>query len=309
VLAALSEPKSERVTVEILRALGDRIAEFQPQAGAALARLETPNADLRTRFLLIAPTAELAASEPAFRVPLARTLRSDPDPHFRAQALSALKDPADFTTEVTHALGDPDMRVREAAVHAGAGLASAAPALVQRLADDPWPLVRIAAADALSESAPSAIAEPALARALDRDDSPNVRAHVVLALGAHHAIAQMPKIRERLTDKDESPLVRAAAAQALAALCDASSVPTLTAYAQKLADPLADANDHLLGAAALLALGALRPSDLAARLEPLRKKGAPPQARQAADAVLLRRGACGKSASAKEHRTSGLPAS
>jgi len=58
VLAALSDPKaSERLSVEVLRALGDRIRDFQPQAGAALERLQTPNASFRTRFLLLEPTA------------------------------------------------------------------------------------------------------------------------------------------------------------------------------------------------------------------------------------------------------------
>jgi HEAT repeat protein len=310
VLAALSDAKaSERLSIEVLRALGDRIALFEPQASSALARLQTPNASFRTRFLLLEPTAELAAHEPALRANLAQALRTDLDPRLRAQALAVLEDPADFTPEVLRALNDSDMRVREAAVRASARLPNVTPALIQRLAEDPWPLVRIAAADALAESSSSALAEPALARALDHDDSPHVRARVVLALGAHHALAQLPKIRERLADKDEWPLVRAAAAQALAALCDSSSVGTLTSYAQKLADPMSDANEHLLGAASLLALSDLRPGDLKARLAPLLAKGAPAQARQAADAVLRRRGACGKSAQPKEPAKVRVPAS
>jgi len=244
--------------------------------------------------------AELAAHEPALRASLAQALGSDPDPRFRARALSVLKDPGDFAPQVARALNDPDVRVREAAVRASATLSNVTPALIQRLAEDSWPLVRIAAADALAESSSPATAEPALARALDQDDSPHVRARVLLALGAHHATAALPKIRQRLVDKDEWPLVRAAAAQALAALCDASSVATLTDYANKLADPMSDANQHLIGAASLLALSDLRPSDLKARLSPLLAKGAPAQARQAADAVLRRRGACGKSAQPKE---------
>jgi len=71
----------------------------------------------------------------------------------------------------------------------------------------------------------------------------------LLALGAHHAVAELPKIRERLVDAEEHPLVRAAAAQALAALCDLSALTSLTNYALKLADPTADANQHVIGAA------------------------------------------------------------
>jgi HEAT repeat protein len=240
---------------------------------------------------------------------LAHALSSDPDPRFRAQALAVLKDPADLAVEVTHALADSDMRVREAAVRASAGLPGVTPALLQRLADDPWPLVRIAAADALAASAALASAEPGLIQSLDRDDSPHVRAHVVLALGAHGAVAALPKIRERLTDKDEWPLVRAAAAQALAALCDTSSLATLTSYARQLADPMADANAHLVAAASLLALGDLRPSDLKTRLSTLLDPRAPAQARQAANAVLRRRGTCSKGVPATAPAKAGVPAS
>jgi HEAT repeats len=310
VLAALVDPKSsERLVVDVLRSLGDRITDFQPEAGAALARFSSPNASFRTRFLLLEPSAELAAKDPALRASFAHALVSDRDPRFRAQALSVLKDPADFAAQLTQALTDSDVRVREAAVRTSAALPNAAPALAQRLLEDPWPLVRIAAADALADSQASRTAEPALARAIE-DESPHVRAHVLLALGAHRALAELPKIRERLADAEEHPLVRAAAARALAALCDMSSVGALTGYASKLADPMADANQHMIGAASLLALSDLRPNDLEARLQPLRVKGAPVQARQAADAVLRRSGgACGKAPPPKKPVKSSIPAS
>ena len=309
-LAVLGDPKSsERVLIEVLRALGDRIGDFQPLSAAALARLSTPQASFRTRFLLLEPEAELAVKDPSLRASFASGLVADPDPRFRARALAVLKDAADFAPQLTQALGDSDVRVREAAVRASSALPDAAPALAQRLAEDPWPLVRIAAADALADSKASRIAEPALARAID-DDSPHVRAHVLLALGAHHAVAELVKIRQRLADKDEHPLVRAAAAQALAALCDLDSVPALTNYALKLADPLADANQHMIGAASLLALSDLRPADLELRLRPLRAKGAPPQAKQAADAVLHRpAAACGRRPAPKNPTKGRLPAS
>ncbi len=308
--AALTDPKSsERLLVEVLRSLGDRIGEYQPTAGAALARLSTQNASFRTRFLLLEPSAELAVKDANVRASYAQHLATDPDPRFRAQALAVLKSPADFAPQVTGALNDPDVRVREAAVRASADLPNTAPVLAQRLKDDDWPLVRIAAADALADSKDARVAEPALAKAIE-DDSPHVRAHVLLALGAHHAVAELPKIRERLADAEEHPLVRAAAAQALANLCDSASVPTLTKFAQKLADPMSDANAHMIGAAALLALGELKPADLAQRLAPLRAKGAPPQAKQAADAVLRRGGgACGSAAPGKTPKKSPAPRS
>ena len=63
---------------------------------------------------------------------------------------------------------------------------------------------------------------------------------------------------------------------------------------------MATAQDHMIGSAALLALGDMHPADLAKRLEPLRAKGAPPQAREAADAMLQRRSSsCGGNAAPK----------
>ncbi|MEI9937064.1 MAG: HEAT repeat domain-containing protein [Pseudomonadota bacterium] len=300
VLAVLADPEAnERVTVEVLRALGSRIGEFQPAAGAAIARVSSPNASFRTRFLLLSPSAELAAQDPAVRAVFAQDLASDPDPRFRAQALSVLKDPARFSTQIENALSDSDVRVREAAIRASAGLPSTVPVLSQRLAKDPWPLVRMAAADALAEAKGSPNAATALSRAID-DESPHVRAHVIVALGEHHASSEVVKIRARLRDEDEYPMVRAAAAQALAALCDTSSLDSLTGYARKLLDPMATTQDHMIGSAALLALGEMHPADLETRLKPLRAKGSPPQAHQAADAVMQRRStSCGAPAPAK----------
>jgi len=294
VLAVLSDPAtSERVTVEVLRALGGRIGDFQPAAGAALTRVSSPSAGFRTRFLLLSPSAELVGHDPALRAAFARDLASDPDPRYRAQALSVLKDPVQFSTQINNALNDSDVRVREAAIRASSGLPSTVPALSERLAKDPWPLVRMAAADALAEVKGSPNAATALSRAIG-DESPHVRAHVIIALGAHRASSELVKIRAHLLDEDEYPMVRAAAAQALAALCDTSSLDTLTSYAQKLVDPMANAQEHLVGSASLLALGDMHPADLETRLKPLRAKGAPTQAHQAADAVMQRRStSCG----------------
>jgi len=287
----------------VLRALGDRISEFQPAAGAAIARLSGANASFRTRFLLLSPSAELAAQDATLRASFAQGLASDPDPRFRARALSVLKDPAQFSTQVSAALNDSDVRVREAAIRASNGIPSTVPALSTLLAKDEWPLVRMAAADALAAAKGAPTAASALSHAID-DPSPHVRAHVIIALGEHHASSDIAKIRERLLNEEEFPMVRAAAAQALASLCDTSSLDALTRYAQKLIDPMASPQDHIVGSAALLALGEMHPADLAKRLEPLRAKGAPPQARQAADAMLQRRStSCGAPAATKPRST------
>ncbi len=307
VLAALEQPNaSERVTIDVLRALGSRIGEFQPAAGAALARLSQPSASFRTRFLLLQPSAELATTDTNVRTAYGAALSSDPDPRFRAQALASLKNPAEFPTQVSAALNDPDLRVREAAVRAGAALPNARPALEQRLAKDPWPLVRMAAADALAATSGS---DAALGAAIE-DESPHVRAHVLIALGAQRSKANLETIRARVSDEDEYPMVRSAAVAALASLCDTQSLSELTSYARKLADPMADPGDHMIGASALLALGELRPADLRARLAPLLAKGAPSQAKQAADAVLQRKGAsCGSTVSPKPATKTRIPAS
>jgi HEAT repeat protein len=159
----------------------------------------------------------------------------------------------------------------------------AASALAKRLDDDPWPLVRSAAASALGRLKGRATVTGALTDALD-DDSAAVRRPVLLALGTLGALDAAPAVRERLEDSEELPPVRAAAALALGMMCDRTSVDALTDYARKLADPQSPLKD--VAQSALTALSWIHPPDLAERVQPLRARDAGPGVRRAADTAL-----------------------
>ena len=166
----------------------------------------------------------------------------------------------------------------------------AVPVIAARLLDDRWPMVRAAAADALAHHGPSPVADRALGEALD-DASRSVKIPVLRAIGIRHAVQYAERIRGMFA---EDPLVevRAASAATLGLLCDTESTEALTRYALAVGDPMAPAADRAIGGAALVALGQLRPADLRQRLAPLLVKGAPVDARTAAERVLAGTGGC-----------------
>ncbi|MEB2314266.1 MAG: HEAT repeat domain-containing protein [Sorangiineae bacterium] len=296
VRAALADRTlSERARVDLLRALGPRLAAFRPEAEQAFSALAGSRASFRTRFLLLEPAASLARASATARDYLSQALERDPDPHVRAQAASAVEEPERFRAPLLRAVGDPEVRVREAAIRTlgerGGGFAVAALAL--RLRDDPWPLVRVAAADALAALGADASADQALVAAL-ADESPAARVAVVRALGRRRVVAALPALRERVDDAEETIEVRVAAATALGHLCDSGSLELLTRYAQKLADPFAPADAKSIGPAAVAALGRLHPPDLAQRLAPLGGKRTPVAARFAVRGALAGSGSCGR---------------
>jgi hypothetical protein len=98
-------------------------------------------------------------------------------------------------------------------------------------------------------------------------------------------------VRERLDDADEDADVRAVAARTLGAQCIQKSVDRLTDLALRSRAPVDEA-DETIGVAAIEALGTLHPSDLAARLAPLRQKQARSPVRQAVERALLEVGSC-----------------
>ena len=163
--------------------------------------------------------------------------------------------------------------------------------IVNRLKRDEWPLIRSAAAEALSLLGQSAQIDAALGDALD-DQSPQVRAPVIRALGARRAMHHAPEIRERLDDEEEAPIVRASAAAALGLMCDSGALDVLTRHAVKLKDPMLDADQRGIAPIALASLSRIHPPDLAERLSPLRGKNVPDLARRAAEAALATPGGC-----------------
>jgi HEAT repeat protein len=298
VRAALADPAMPPpALIDLLRALGDLAPRYQPEAGAALARLSANSPAFRARYLLLGPTAVLSQVSADAEATFRRALARDPDPHVRAAALALVRKPKRYQAELLAALGDREVRVREASVHALAvpEAAFASRAVGERLEKDEWPLVRASAADALSRyPVGSALDEP-LTKALS-DDSPLVRARSIRALGERRAVGVASRVRDRLVDADEWPEVRAEAARALGALCDDESTEVLVAFAKKLSDPMASPDAQLIATAAIMSLGRLAPPKLAEQLLPLTGKKAPAQARRAAATALGTRLTCRSSA-------------
>lgn len=294
VRATLADPATPVVgLIDLLRALGDQAPRYQPEAGQALARLGQGSPVFRTRYLLLGPSAVLSASSTDADKSFRGALATDPDPHVRAAALSLVRQPQRYQSELLKALDDGDVRVREASVHALSApeAAFAGQALGKRLAHDEWPLVRAAAADALARYPSSAQLDDALTGALV-DEAALVRARSVRALGERHVTAAASRIRDRLADTEEWPEVRAEAARALGALCDNDSADILAAFAKTLADPMASPDSQQIATGATMALGRLAQPGLASQLAPLTSKKAAPQARRAAAAALATRDTC-----------------
>jgi hypothetical protein len=254
--------------LELLRALGELLPRFQPEASQSFARAADARA-FEQRYLLLGPAAELAASDVQARAFLLRAL-NDADPYLRMAAARVLPTAAELEPGLLAATRDPEVRVREASVLRLGELrrSEAGAALRERLGTDPWPLVRASAARALANLGPSSELDGALAERLE-DPADVVRSAALRALGQRGAQAFLPALRERFADTRESAGVRASAAQALAQLCDRTSLEPFTLVAHQLVGERPSPDDALLGTAAVAALGRLHPADLAQRLEPL----------------------------------------
>lgn len=288
---------SDETSLELLRALGEQLPHFGGAAPKAFSRVAARDKTQRGRFLLLGPAAALAkTSEPA-RAYIREALSRDESPMIRTEAARATSDPSLFQAELSHALRDSNVRVREAAVVTlGAGRArESGPGLSEVLREDKWPLVRAAAARAMGGLPADRGLDDALVDAVE-DPAAEVRRSAIAALGSRHAARAASRLRETLEDKDEIDTIRATAAGALGAMCDVASVDLLTRYAQRLARGGADVSDYRIGQSAIEALGALRPRDIAARLSPLLSKEAHGPVRQMAARALRTPARCGSRA-------------
>lgn len=297
VRSALARDLPPDVTTVVLRLAGPDLAPFQPEAGAAFARLSAKDLDFRSRYLLVEPAASLASSDPSAAAFIRSAIERDPDPRVRARAAEKVSDPRHFVPALIVATNDEAVRVREAATRGlgGAEDATAEEVLRVRLLEDTWPIVRVAAADALRESSPGGENDEVLIVAME-DPSRHVRQAAILALGARGARGSAPLIRARVLDAQENADVRSAAAHSLASLCDTASIDALTTLALAAATPGADESSQLVSAAALRALGRLHPADLDARIAPLLAKDTPAMVRSAAQRAQSMPGTCGASA-------------
>lgn len=283
-------------TIDFLKALGQRETEFAPAAAAWVMNAAQASTDWQHRFRLIDAAEPVATANPSVRAWLARAMTSDESPYVRKQAASMVKTPDLYRAELLRALQDAEVRVREAAAQALTTRtgAFARDALFERLKGDDWPLVRLAAADALSAQAPDSEIDLRLAQAIS-DSASLVRSHAIDALGHRQAFAQAPKILERFEFRDEPTQVRMSAARALGWLCHQSAISALKDRAITLSDPALDAEQRSLAGVSLAALSRIHPNNLQDLLAPLLKgKDVNPSVRRAAQSAINATERCGQ---------------
>jgi HEAT repeat protein len=275
-------------SIDVLRAATAQ-RRGTPEASSAFVRLATPDADFRTRYLLLGPAAELAGiGDTRAEAYLMRALTSDTDSNVRARAGELCADLPSALEPLSRALTDDNARVRDAALASvvrltdpgGAKVTQRAwppalfPAALKLLASEPFTFVRARAADALVGAPPGEGVDGPLAAAIG-DPAPSVRARTIESLGRRRAQAHTAEIREVLENEGEVVEVRARAARALGRLCDQGAADRLTELARKAANPQASADAIAMATSATAALGQLNPPDLAKRLAPLGEKSAP----------------------------------
>lgn len=284
------ETLSAAVQLQVLRALAPRAQRFAPEYVAAFRRQAqqasqaVSGGDFERRYLLLQPAAALAQVDASAVAYLRKSLQKAPEWELRGEAAQRAN-VALFSRELISASRDPEMRVRLAAVEAlrTAGTVGVA-ALLQRLEDDAWPMVRVEAVRSLLPAAGGRI-DAALGEALD-DDSRQVRRAVVFALGQRGVRGQAPALRDLLQDGEEDVAVRAAAAVSLGQLCDTASAAALTEHALRLGSLTLSESELLLGRAGLQGLALLKPLDLQKRLAPLLDPKAPAAVRRLARQAL-----------------------
>lgn len=286
--------RTEAVKVDILRSLGARIANVTGARDAFLT-LWAPEAPFRARYLLLGPAAELArkGDERAFGL-LTEALLKDENPHVRLRAAQVAGRVPQIQRTLIQAVDDRDVRVREAAVEAlgeaGKDASGAPPsdelvrALEGRLKKDPFTFVRVRVTTSLGQLPGAPASDRALVTAL-RDAAPEVRARAIDGLAAHRAKLHVGALQEISDREEEFPEVRARAILALGVLCDASKVDAWTKLARLSVQGMSD-GERMIGAAAIAALGDVKPKDLAKRLAPMLDPRSPRNVREAARAAL-----------------------
>lgn len=278
-----------RAALERLRGLREVLPRVPREAHDTLEGILRAQPSADERWLALDLLAVLARAGDPWAQGILEASTRDTDGPVRVRALEVGGDLAGVARRLGSLADDPEPRVRRAALmelerHPQADGAEVA---IRHLHDEPWTFVRVAAVGALGaapSSARSAKAVPdALAVSL-RDGAPAVRVATLAIIGRRREASLGSEVLRRLVDNDEEMDVRAAAAETLGTLCVGAAVEPLTTLARH--SPGTDGEGAAVSAAAVAALGHLRPADLAQRLEPLRGAGAPPLLVRAVESAL-----------------------
>jgi HEAT repeat protein len=280
--------------IDLLRASSARLPEIAPDADAAIDDILKTDSSFRSRYLLLGPIASLArAGDASSSARFLSLLAHDPDSPVRAHAAELAAHIAAAQGALFASLADPDPRVRDAALRTIADeRSSPATVAVEKLLEhDPWSFVRASAANAIGSFPAATDVDRALVAAL-KDPAPTVRVAAIDALAAHRAAAFAPDLRARLDDEAETLDVRVAATRALGATCDAASLERLSDLAGKVASPIASEVEVALGLAAIDAIGAMHPADIARRLSAVTAPGVSASVRRRAHDAIVSPGTC-----------------
>ena len=254
--------------IDLLRASSARLPEISADANAVIDSLLATDPSLRTRYLLLGPLASLArGGDTAAATKFISVLSHDPDGPLRARAAELAAHIAAAQGALLAALSDPEPRVRDAALRtiADERLSPATVAVERLLERDPWSFVRASAANALGAFPAAVDLDHALAASM-KDPAPRVRLAAIEAISAHRSSGFSADLRARLDDESEEIDVRVAATRALGATCDAAALGRLSVLAAKVASTIANDVDVAIGLAAIDAIGAIHPADIARQL-------------------------------------------
>jgi HEAT repeat protein len=280
--------------IDLLRASSARLPEIATDADAAIDDILKSDSSLRSRYLLLGPIASLARSGDTKSAALFISLLShDADGPVRAHAAELAAHIAAAQGALLAALSDADPRVREAALRtiADQRLSPATVAVERLLERDPWVFVRASAATTIGAFPAAIDVDRALAASL-KDPAARVRVSAIESLGAHRAASFAPDLRARLDDDAEQIDVRVSATRSLGAMCDAASLGRLSDLAAKVASPIASDVEVALGLAAIDAIGAMHPADIARRLSSVTAPHVSASVRRHALDALAEPGSC-----------------
>jgi len=257
--------------VDLLRAVGPKLPTMLG-GPEAFARVRSTDESFRARYLLLEPAAHLASrgDTSALRF-VESSLGAKRAPLRRKAAEVAAVVPA-LAPALRAAIDDDNPRVRQTVL---ASLAEGETSLgaevesrvITLLEKDPWPFVRVGAADALANAKQSDAGDEALIAAVE-DEMPRVRRAALRALGMRGSAGAGGAIHDVADDPQQGIGTRVAAIEALGRLCRLESADLLYKLALRAGFQQLP-YDQPLGLAALSSLGEIKPADIRERLSRL----------------------------------------